>query len=85
MMRKITQPIAEFMHACNPLITDPITRESLTKEELEILETCIELLTKKFFSKPNQPSGEMWRRQPNMADPHGVPRLHPDGFDDEGK
>ena len=57
MMRKITQPIAEFMHACNPLITDPITRETLTKEELEILETCIELLTKKFFSKHSQPFG----------------------------
>ncbi len=84
-MRKITQPVAEFMHACNPLITDPITRETLTKEELEILETCIELLTKKFFSKLNQPSGEMRRSQPNMANPHEVPRLHPDGFDGVGK
>jgi hypothetical protein len=74
MMRKITQPIAEFMHACNPLITDPITRE-----------TCIELLTKKFFSKHSQPFGKMSCGQPSVADPHKVPRLHPDGSDGVGK
>ena len=85
MMRKITQPIAEFMHACNPLITDPITRETLTKEELEILETCLELLSKKFFSKHSQPFGEMSRRQPSVTDPHGVPRLHPEGSDGVGE
>jgi hypothetical protein len=57
MMPKFTQPIAEFMYACNRLLTGTITRDTLTKEELEMLETCIELLTKRFFN--SQPSGEM--------------------------
>jgi hypothetical protein len=52
MMPKLTKPIEEFMLASNPLLTGSITRNDLTKEELEMIETCIELLTKKFFTQP---------------------------------
>jgi hypothetical protein len=81
MRPKLTQPIAEFMHACYSLITDPMTRDTLTQEELDILETCIDLITKKFFSPLSQSSGEMSRRQPSRGDPHGVPLPHSDGSD----
>jgi hypothetical protein len=56
MMPKLTKPIEEFMLACNPLLTGSITRNDLTKVELEMIETCIELLTKKFFT---QQTGKM--------------------------
>ncbi len=70
-MPKLTKPIAEFMHSCNQLLTDPITHDTLTKEELDILQTCIQLLTKRFF---DQPSGEMSRSSiapPGVTLPHG--------------
>lgn len=51
MMPKLTKPIEEFMLACNPLLTGSITRKDLTKEELEMIEACIELLTKRFFTQ----------------------------------
>ena len=44
MMPKLTTPIAEFMHSCNPLSTGPITRDTLTKEELDILQATIRMI-----------------------------------------
>jgi hypothetical protein len=76
MMPKLTKPIAEFMHSCNQLLTDPITHDTLTKEELDILQTCIQLLTKRFF---DQPSGEMSGKPPGGIAPPGVALPHGSG------
>jgi hypothetical protein len=45
----LTKPITAFKHACEHLLNDSITRDMLTREELEILEVNLEALTGKFF------------------------------------
>jgi aspartyl/asparaginyl beta-hydroxylase (cupin superfamily) len=41
-------PITEFTLACDRLLSDPITRDALTKDELDILKTCVQRLTERF-------------------------------------
>ena len=55
MMPKLTTPlvtpITEFTLACDRLLNGPITRDALTKDELDILKMCVQQLTEKFFSQ----------------------------------
>jgi hypothetical protein len=52
MMPKLTTPlvtpITEFTLACDRLLNDPITRDTLTKDELDILKMCVQRLTERF-------------------------------------
>jgi hypothetical protein len=41
-------PITEFTLACDRLLNDPITRDALTKDELDILKMCVQQLTERF-------------------------------------
>jgi hypothetical protein len=41
-------PITEFTLACDRLLNDPITRDALTKDELDILKMCVQRLTERF-------------------------------------
>jgi len=49
MMPKFTKPITELMHSCNPMLTGPITRDTLTKEDLDMLQSSLQLFTEKLF------------------------------------
>ena len=51
-MSKLSTPVREFMLSCEVLLTDPFTRNTLTKEELHILLTCLQRLNEKFSSLP---------------------------------
>ncbi len=55
MMPKLTTPlvtpITEFTLACDRLLNGPITRDALTKDELDILKMCVQRLTEKFTAK----------------------------------
>jgi hypothetical protein len=41
-------PITEFTFACDRLLSDPITHDALTKDELDILKMCVQRLTERF-------------------------------------
>jgi len=71
-MTKLSTPIGAFVLSCEPLLTDPTTRDSLTKEELDILQTCLQRLTERFFSQPrdDMSPGEL-SVVPPMILPHG--------------
>jgi hypothetical protein len=45
----VTKHITAFMQACENLLRDSLRRETLTSEELKILEVNLEALTRKFF------------------------------------
>jgi hypothetical protein len=70
LMTKLSTPIGAFVLSCEPLLTDPTTRDSLTKEELDILQTCIQRLTERFF---NQPRDEMSPGLPGIVSPKVLP------------
>jgi hypothetical protein len=63
-------PITEFTLACDRLLNDPITRDALTKDELDILKMCVQRLTERFFS---QPCDEMSPGQPGVDPPVVLP------------
>ena len=44
----LVTPITEFTLACDRLLNDPITRNTLTKDELDILKLCVQRLTERF-------------------------------------
>lgn len=69
-MTKLTTPIGAFVLSCEQLLTDPTTRATLTKEELDILQTCLQRLTERFFS---QPRDEMSPGQPGIVPPGVLP------------
>ena len=45
----LTKPITAFMHACEDLLSESLRRDTLTREELGILEVNPEALTRKVF------------------------------------
>ena len=49
MMPKLTKPIAALMHSCNPILTGPISRDTLTKEDLDMLPSSLQLFTEQLF------------------------------------
>jgi hypothetical protein len=51
MLSKPTTPLTEFTLACDRLLNDPITRDTLTTDELDLLNMCIQRLTERFSSK----------------------------------
>jgi|APIni6443716594_1056825.scaffolds.fasta_scaffold783373_2 hypothetical protein len=69
-MSKLSTPVREFKLSCEVLLTDPFTRNTLTKEELHILQTCLQRLTEKFSSLPRD---EMSPGQPIMVPPVILP------------
>ncbi len=72
MMPKLTTPlvtpITDFTLACDRLLNGLITRDALTKDELDILKLCVQRLTERFFStkSPGQPGVA-----PPVVLPHG--------------
>ena len=58
MMAKLTTPlvtpITDFTLACDRLLNGPITRDALTRDELDILKLFDQRLTERFFS-PKSP------------------------------
>jgi hypothetical protein len=44
----LVTPLTEFTLACDRLLNDPITRNTLTKDELDILKLCVQRLTERF-------------------------------------
>jgi hypothetical protein len=46
----LVMPITEFTLAYDRFLNDPITRDTLTKGELDILQICVHQLTERFFS-----------------------------------
>ena len=52
MMPKLTTnlvtPITDFTLACDRLLNDPITRDALTKDELDLLKMCVQRLMERF-------------------------------------
>ena len=69
-MSKLSTPVREFKLSCEVLLTDTFTRNTLTKEELHILQTCLQRLTEKFSSLPRD---EMNPGQPIMVPPVILP------------
>jgi hypothetical protein len=55
MMPKLTTPlvtpITEFTLACDRLLNGPITRDVLTKDELDLLNIYVQRLTERFSSQ----------------------------------
>jgi len=45
----LVTPLTEFTLACDRLLNDPITRDTLTKGELDILQMCVPRLTERLF------------------------------------
>jgi len=60
----LVTPITEFTLACDRILNGPITRNALTKDELDILKMGVRRLTEKFFTPPDV-------RSPVML-PHGA-------------
>lgn len=48
----LSTPIKEFMRCCEVLLSTPVSRDTLTKEELEIIKMYLESLTERFFDWP---------------------------------
>ena len=73
MMPKLTTPlvtpITEFTLACDRLLNGPISRDALTKDELDILKMCVQRLTEKFFSQRSLGPPNIG---PPMMLPHGA-------------
>ena len=73
MMPKLTTPlvtpITEFTLACDRLLNDPITRDTLTKDELDILRMCVQRLTEKFVSPRRLGQSDIG---PPVMLPHGA-------------
>jgi hypothetical protein len=46
----MNKPMTEFMRGCEPLLSDPVTRYTLTLEELDVLKMYVQELTAKFLS-----------------------------------
>jgi hypothetical protein len=44
----LVTPLTEFTLACDRLLNGPITRNTLTKDELDILKLCVQRLTERF-------------------------------------
>ncbi|MCM3903013.1 MAG: hypothetical protein ND866_15000 [Pyrinomonadaceae bacterium] len=44
----LVTPITDFTLACDRLLNDPITRDALTKDELDLLKMCVQRLTVRF-------------------------------------
>lgn len=45
----LSTPIKEFMRCCEVLLSPPVSRDTLTQEELEIIKMYLESLTERFF------------------------------------
>jgi hypothetical protein len=57
----LVTPITEFTLASDRLLNDPITRFTLTKGELDMLQMYIQQLTERFlFSMSRSPTAEAW-------------------------
>ncbi len=44
----LSAPIKEFMRSCEVLLSAPISRETLTEEEIEIIKMYVESLRERF-------------------------------------
>lgn len=47
-MSTLSTPIKEFMRCCEVLLSPPVSRDTLTEDELEIIKMYIESLTQRF-------------------------------------
>ena len=61
-------PLTEFTLARDRLLNDPITRDTLTKGELDSLQMCVQRLTERFFDPRNLKRSDV--DQPAIF-PHG--------------
>jgi len=68
LMTPLVTPITDFTLACDRLLNDPITRGTLTRDELNIIKISVQRLMEKFFSQssPGPPS-----IVPTVILPHG--------------
>lgn len=46
----LSTPIKEFMRSCEVLLSEPVRRETLTQEEIEIINLYVESLKERFLS-----------------------------------
>lgn len=66
--KPLITPITEYTLACDRLLNDFITRDALTKDELNIIKMSAQRLTEKFFSQGSPgPPGVV----PPVVLPHG--------------
>ena len=50
MFSKISTPVKDFMQCAERLLSNPITRQSLTSDEREILKIYLRDLTERFYA-----------------------------------
>jgi hypothetical protein len=48
-MPTLSAPIKEFMRCCEVLLSPPVSRETLTQDELEIIKMYVESLTQRLL------------------------------------
>ncbi len=46
----LSTPVTDFMRCCEVLLSPPVSRESLTQEELDIIHLYVESLNERFFA-----------------------------------
>ena len=64
----LVTPITEFTFACDRLLNGPLTRDALTKDELDILKLCVQRLTERFVSPRSLEQSDV---DPSVMLPHG--------------
>ena len=62
-------PITDFTLACDRLLTNPIARDTLTKDELSTIKMCIQRLTERFFGQRSLGEPDVG---PPITLPHGT-------------
>jgi hypothetical protein len=50
-IQSLSSPIKEFMRCCEVLLSQPVSRETLTQEELEIIKLYLDSLQQRFFDE----------------------------------
>jgi hypothetical protein len=48
----LSAPVKEFMRCCEVLLSAPVSRHTLTQDELEIITMYLESLTQRFIIPP---------------------------------
>ncbi|MBD0316681.1 MAG: hypothetical protein ICV75_08310 [Nitrospiraceae bacterium] len=48
-MESLSAPVKEFMRACEVLLSPPVSRDTLTQDELEIIKMYLDSLAQRFI------------------------------------
>jgi hypothetical protein len=54
MFRTTSNPLQEFIHTCEHMLSDDITADKLTDEELAIVQMYLDMLGQKFLLPDNR-------------------------------